>query len=100
MASLQGRSKVFTTGQAKLNPQHYVIKNAWVADKFYNADMAFCRLLCAVLSLSNLQITSTLCLLLNFCTIEYLVQHKMFWMRGQPIISTSLYAISICCIII
>ena len=25
-ASLQGRSKVFTTGQARFNPEHYVIK--------------------------------------------------------------------------
>ena len=26
MKSIQGHSKVFTTGQAKINPEHYVIK--------------------------------------------------------------------------
>ena len=35
----------------------------------------FCLLLCDVLSLSKLQITLPLCLLLNFCTIEYFVMH-------------------------
>ena len=37
-----------------------------------------CLLLHAVLSLSNLYITLALCLLFNFCTIEYLVKHKIF----------------------
>ena len=35
-------------------------------------------LLCAVMSLSNLQITLALRLLLNFCTIEYVVPHEIF----------------------
>ena len=39
-------------------------------------------LLCAVLSLSNLQITLTLYLSLNFCTIQCLVQHKINILRA------------------
>ena len=38
----------------------------------------FCLLLCDVLTLSSLQITLALCLLLNFCTVEYLVLHEIF----------------------
>ena len=34
------------------------------------------------LSLSNLQITLTLYLSLNFCTIQYLVQHKINILRA------------------
>ena len=46
----------------------------------------FCLLLCAVLCLSNLQITLAPCLLLISCTIEYLVLHEMFCMQERPII--------------
>ena len=46
----------------------------------------FCLLLCAILHLSNLQITLALCLLLISCTIEYLVLHEMFCMQERPII--------------
>ena len=45
----------------------------------------FCLLLYAVLRLSNLQITLALCLLLNSCTIEYLVLHEMICVHGQLI---------------
>ena len=79
----QGCSKVFTIGQARINPEHYVI-NARVADNLSNAHMAFLSLtvLCDVLSLSNLQITLALCLLLNFCTVCCM---KYFCVCGQPI---------------
>ena len=52
----------------------------------YNSHIAFCLLLCAVLSLWNLQITLVLCLILKFCMIEYLVQHKIFCLHGWPIV--------------
>ena len=48
--------------------------NAWAADKFSNAHIAFCRLLYTVLSLSSLQITLALCLLLH--NRIYLLYHK------------------------
>ena len=38
----------------------------------------FCLLLCDVLTLSNLQVTLALYLLLNSCTTEYLVLHEIF----------------------
>ena len=72
--SRQGRIKVFTTGQARFNPEHYVI-NAWADDKFQMLVWLVNLLLCAVVSLSNLQITLAFRLLLKFCTIEYLVLH-------------------------
>ena len=53
--------------------------NAWAADKFQMFIWLVNLLLCAVLSLSNLQITLALCLLLNFCTIEYFVLHEIFF---------------------
>ena len=39
----QGRSKVFTTGQARINPEHYVIKCV-ANDNLLNAYMAFLSL--------------------------------------------------------
>ena len=45
-----------------------------------------CLLLYAVQSLSILQITFALCLLLNFCTIEYLALHERLCMHKQPLI--------------
>ena len=45
-----------------------------------------CLLLYVVQSLSILQITFALCLLLNFCTIEYLVLHERFCMHKQLVI--------------
>ena len=35
----QDHSKVFTTGQARFNPEQYV-SSAWMAEKFSNAHMA------------------------------------------------------------
>ena len=49
-----------------------VYSNVWAADEFYNVYMNFCLLLCAILRLSNLQVTLALCLLLNFWTTETL----------------------------
>ena len=39
----QGCSKVFTTGQGRVNPELYVI-NAWIADNLSNVHMAFLSL--------------------------------------------------------
>ena len=55
-------------------------------DNLFNAHMTVCLLLCAVLRLSNLQITLALCLLLNSCTIEYLLLHEIFYVCGRLII--------------
>ena len=49
-----------------------------MADKFQMLVWLVNLLLFVVVNLSNLQITLALCLLLNFCTIEYLVLHKIF----------------------
>ena len=92
---IQGRSKVFTTGQAKVNTLHYVIK--CIGSRYVlQCSHGFCFFLCVDLSLSNLQITLAFCLVLNCCTVEsYLVQHKIFCMPGWPILfSISSYAIS------
>ena len=43
--------------------------NPWAAKKYSNTHIWLFTLVCAVLSLSSLQITLALCLLLNFCTI-------------------------------
>ena len=42
-------------------------------------------MLCAVLSLSTLQITLTLYLSFNFCTIQYIVQHKINILRAWAV---------------
>ena len=55
-----------------------MLLNAWADVNFSIFIWLFCLLLCNVLSLSSLQITLALCLLLNFCTVEYLVLHEMF----------------------
>ena len=62
--------------------------NAWVADKFPMLIwlVSLLRMLCAVLSLSNLQITLALWLLLSFFTIEYLYGTKCSCVHGRPII--------------
>ena len=64
LASLQGHSKVFTTGQAKVNPEHDAIKcvGSWQLSK---AHMAFLSLAVWCSSLSNLQISLALCLILT-----------------------------------
>ena len=56
-----------------------------------------CLLLHAVLSLSHLQITLTLCLILNFRTIEHLVLQNIFACMGGQLFSISSYAFSIYC---
>ena len=76
----QGRSKVFTIGQVRVNLEHYVIK--CVADDYlFNAYVAFLSL--AVFYSKSIKPTNNLalCLLLNSCTIEYLVLR----MHEQPI---------------
>ena len=40
---IQGRRKLFITGQAKLDPEHYSI-NAWVTNNFTTADTFFYQL--------------------------------------------------------
>ena len=83
----QGHSKVFTmSGQIKVNPQHYVIKCV-VADKFYNAHMAFCLLLCAILSHQTYISLQYSVYYLIFAQQQlYFVQHKIFCVHGQQII--------------
>ena len=56
-----------------------------------------CLLLHAILSLSHLQITLTLCLILNICTIEHLVLQNIFACMGGRLFSISSYAFSIYC---
>ena len=58
----------------------------WAADKFVMLMWLVYLLLYAVQSLSILQTTFALCLLLNFCTIEYLVLHERFCMHKQSVI--------------
>ena len=74
-------SQLVRTGLTYSNMQ----LSAWV-DNFSMLFWLFYFLLCDVLSLSNLQITLALCLLLNLCTIEYLVLHDIFFVRRRPII--------------
>ena len=61
---MQGRKKLFITGQAKLNPEARIVQlNAWAADNFATADILF---LSVILSIINLKITLPFCLLLSF----------------------------------
>ena len=57
-----------------------------MADKFPMLIWLVYLLLCDVLSLSNLQITLALCLLLSFFTIEHLYSIKHSCVCGRPII--------------
>ena len=79
-------SKVFTTGQARCNPEHALCIQ--MCGQFSNAHMAFYFLLCTILCLWNLEITSALCLLLNVLhnRIPCVALHKIFCVCGQQII--------------
>ena len=60
--NVQDQRKLFITGQAKLNPEHYSC-NVWAADNFITA---FYQLYYNIINLSNLKTTLPLCLLLSF----------------------------------
>ena len=49
---IQGRRKLFMTGQAKLDPEHYSI-NAWATNNFTTADTLFYQLCYNVCYKSN-----------------------------------------------
>ena len=57
-----------------------------MTDRFPMLIWLVCLLLCAVISLSNLQINLTLCVILNCYSTEHLVLQRIFCMHGQPII--------------
>ena len=72
LRDVQGCSNVSTTGQARVNPEHYVIKCVSRTITF-QCSCGFSIACCVMLS--NLQITLALC---NFCTIEvYLMLHEI-----------------------
>ena len=61
--SVQGWRKLFITGQAKFNPEHYSI-NAWVANNSLLLISSFCQLHYNVIRLPGLKITLPLSFLL------------------------------------
>ena len=72
----QGHSKLFTTGQVKLNSEHYVIKDVG-GKHFDGAHMAFLHLvICCYKSTEPKNHSSTLSVT-YFCIIEYLMCIKL-----------------------
>ena len=87
---IRGWRKLFITGQAKLDPEHYSI-NAWAINNFTTADTFFISYaIMYAISLTGLEIMLPLCLILRFLHIRIPCKHNV-WAANNFELNDMLY---------